>query len=82
MKKMIRLRDITEARDFVTLTSQFSERMELCDGETTVDATSIVGFFVLTTPDRYFWRSKLMKKEGRRSAGSSRTLFKDEENMP
>lgn len=47
MKKMIRLRDITEARDFVALTSQFSERMELCDGETTVDATSIVGVFCL-----------------------------------
>ena len=45
MKRTIRLRDITEAKDFVALTSRFPERMSLWDGDTAVDAKSIMALF-------------------------------------
>lgn len=45
MKRTIKLHDITEAKDFVAWASHFPEKMELVDGETTVDAKSIMGLF-------------------------------------
>ena len=52
MKRTIKLHDITEAKDFVALASRFPEKMELVDGETMVDAKSIMGLFCfdLTKP--------------------------------
>lgn len=45
MKRTIKLRSITEAKDFVALVSQFPEKMQLCGDETMVDAKSIMGLF-------------------------------------
>lgn len=52
MKRIIKLHDITEAKDFVAVTSRFPEKMELVDGETMVDAKSIMVLFCfdLTKP--------------------------------
>lgn len=45
MKRTVKLHDITEAKDFVALASRFPEKMALVDGETMVDAKSIMGLF-------------------------------------